>query len=359
VSLAGVQLVLEAIPDEAWPVRLRRLADEQLQQPASQTSSVDWWTAEQTGMSLLEPAEAIWRTVFGFDVYPVPLDEVPDCPEALVVNDTCRMFPWHFIGERYFVRDVHGGIRGGGVNSRNVDRSWEDVHFISGSNRGEEIGLLVENVVAYWFRIVMQSLIPMLRIVDDFFLSRFLSDVTEGLVTAVLGGDRLSTDLAVKWQVVFAALRVWHSAFAFEDNLTRGSEFVEDTIDEDPVMNVVVGHSDGGLIAKALALNFGWIDGWFGVAYESPQVERSPASGFYGEVEVKHCRSTADVVIARFVLHVKVHYSVDTVTLGDRSLRLVSAPKDREQPARSLPAFFWVSFSTIAGSRTPLRPLAV
>jgi hypothetical protein len=279
VSLAGIQLVLEAVPDEAYVAYDDTQVDWLRNNYSVQTSSVDWETVEWTDTSLLEPAEAIWRTVFGFDEYPVPLDEAPDCPEVLTVNNTCRVFPYYFIGERYFIHDARGGMRGGGVNSRRGSRDY--VAFATASNRGEEVGLLVENVVAYWFRTVMQGLIPVFRLVDDFFLSRFLSDITEGLVTAVLGGDRLSTELAAEWETAFATIRLWHSVSEFEDRLARSSEKEQVEADADPTMNIVVGHSAGGLIAKALALKIGWL----GVAYESPQLERSPVSGLFGQVD--------------------------------------------------------------------------
>jgi hypothetical protein len=160
VSLAGIQLVLEAIPDAAY---VPYDSEDWLRNNFSvQTSSVDWETVALIDVSLLESAEAIWRTVFGFDQYPAPLDETPnDCPERPVVNNTCRVFPHYFLGERHFINDTRGGVRAGGINSRRGSRDF--VTFVTASNRGEEVGLLVENVVAYWFRTVMQGLIPMLR----------------------------------------------------------------------------------------------------------------------------------------------------------------------------------------------------
>ena len=200
------------------------------------------------------------------------------CPQLSIVNDTCLSFPATFLGVRY-----RGGVSGAAVYP--PDGGDDFVNSVMSSTRGVEIGMLVENVIAYWFRVVMQALIPLLKIVDDFFLSRFLTDLTEGLVTAVLGSNRLSAALAVEWELALATDNLWVQVYAFKEALGAAENETEvDDIDAEIPIQPVIVHGAGGLIAKGLALAFGRV----GVAFESPQIERSPTAGFFGERPEAH-----------------------------------------------------------------------
>jgi hypothetical protein len=157
--------------------------------------------------------------------------------------------------------------------------SADILNSVMASNRGEEVGLLIENVVAYWFRIVMQALIPLLRIVDDFFLSKFITVVTEGLISTVFGSNRLSAGLAVEWELAAATDDLWNQVYEYEATFGEGSDGEAIEGEGEAALRLFIGHGAGGLIAKGLALRFEAI----GIAYEAPQFVRSPVSGLFGE----------------------------------------------------------------------------
>jgi hypothetical protein len=263
IGVAGLPMVFDAIPRDIF-VGFDSLSIGVANDFSTQSFGFGWLQVADgmINMSELAAAEALYRQVFDLREYPEPIPPGGACEEFATFNGTCRRFPQDvggcdFLGARFGYAYPPGRT------------GMSMVLAVQSAERKTEIGLLVENVAAHWFRLAMKATIPMLTLVEKIFLSDFLTDLTEGLMTAALGPVRLSSDWAVIWNIAGAVESLWFDLYAREADETN----------EQHAPALAFGHGAAGLVSKAIAREHGWV----GVAAEAPEFDRSPLSGFFGQ----------------------------------------------------------------------------
>jgi hypothetical protein len=253
IDFAALPVMLDLIPDSLFTsFSMGRIGGAYAQAAAGWDR--DDIVASGTATEL-EPCEAVYRSLTQQKVYPLPVNETDD--EML-----------ERLGGRTFLRDFGTESLFGLRHAQLFRDGFEARSLIgyAGIRSADDVGISLETVWTYWFRELMDMLIPYYGMVAGVFLDAFWDSLTEQIVTLFYGPNRMSWRLASRFQAD-AALRVAWANF----NKQFGSEEVQQQMDHNLVY---IGHGASGLFVKGLAMQFKQ----YGVALESGQFELSPPS---------------------------------------------------------------------------------
>jgi hypothetical protein len=189
-----------------------------------------------------------------------------------------------------------------------------------------QVGILLENILAYWYPKVMGFVVPLFQTVNDLFLGNFLNALSTTL--AVLAtGLRQITIKSLK-EVVDPVSQVLYllSLAGWDGNST-----------------VFTGHMPGGTVAKTLAA----ANKFSGVAFECPVLANSPAAVY---------ASTIDNVAAGFRL-VNVFSDDSLFSASEANISMnVHVPKYQSyfKPANPYETFCMVNAACATDDRADL-----
>jgi hypothetical protein len=115
----------------------------------------------------------------------------------------------------------------------------------------ENLGLLLENIVAYWYDNLMSAVVPLFEVVKEMFMGSLLTELTVRLQKSYLGLSEASPEL-----------------------FKRGIRATQEIVNWTGKMPVLTGHMSGGFIAKALGI----ANESYAIAFESPRFVHSRLS---------------------------------------------------------------------------------
>jgi hypothetical protein len=115
----------------------------------------------------------------------------------------------------------------------------------------ESAGLLLENIVAYWYDSLISAIVPLFEVVKDIFMGSLLTEMTVEAQKYFLGLSEASPEF-----------------------FRRGIRATQEAINGSEKVPVLTGHMSGGLIAKALGI----ANETYAVAFESPRFVHSRLS---------------------------------------------------------------------------------
>jgi hypothetical protein len=118
-------------------------------------------------------------------------------------------------------------------------------------------GLLLENVITDWYDRLMETVIPFFSIFRDFLWGTLLRRLTIAMSKAIFGFHQISDDVYIESTVVLPLI-----------------QFQLDQFNISNVPFLYVGHTSGGIVAKAMAVN-PMIDHFPAFTFESPKFNTS------------------------------------------------------------------------------------